>query len=174
MILILDLCSESLSHDEFVLPIAAIVKKEGFNYTIHHYTDVTIAMLAKASHIILCGTAIKDDTYLADINLFDWLQTIEKPVFGICAGMQMIGLQFGAELQDATEIGMTKITGTLAIDQGYSLHRHCITLPEGFEELARSKECIQAIQHEKKPLLGLLFHPEVANKELIMDFLKTG
>lgn len=180
MILLIDLCDEkeSLSQDEFVMPIAEIIRDTGKEYRIIHYPDVDEHELDAADRVILCGTSLKDLKYIENIHEFHWILDYNKPILGICAGMQVISLIFGGELIDATQIGMHKITlldpnidpDSREEIEVYELHNKSCTLPNNFAPLAENST-IQAFKHNEKNIIGLLFHPEVNNKEMIRAFL---
>ena len=127
--------------------------------------------------IILSGTALKDTATLSQPEKFDWLKETEKPVLGICAGMETIGVVFGCALIRCLEIGMTPISVVKENPffsgdfKAYSLHSYCVEPSEDFEVLAKSAKCIQVIKHKNKPIYGVLFHPEVRNPELIKRFI---
>jgi len=55
--------------------------------------------------------------------------------------------------------------------RAYALHGQYAESEE-FEISAYSSSCIQAIKHKTKPLYGTLFHPEVRNKNIIINFCK--
>lgn len=177
MILIIDLCYEkdSLSQYEFVLPIKRIVESLKQKTEIVHMTELTDEHIEKANKIIICGTALKDNVFLDHYAKFEWLKTTKKPVLGICAGMQIIGLAFGANVIQQKEIGMTQIItkdeifGDTMIS-AYELHGNSTTLPEGFAAIAENVKGVQAIK--KNNIYGIVFHPEVRNKKLIENFLK--
>lgn len=176
MILLIDLCYEkdSLSQYEFVFPIRKIVESLKQKTEIVHMSEVTQEQVEKANKIILCGTALKDNTFIDHFREFDWLKTTTKPVLGICAGMQIIGLVFGGTITKEKEIGMTQIITKDALlgdsmISAYELHGNGITLPEGFSVIAENVKGTQAIKKDKT--YGITFHPEVRNKKLIENFL---
>jgi GMP synthase (glutamine-hydrolysing) len=177
MILIVDLCytKDSLSNLEFVQPIRRIVESNGEKVEIAHFSELNEELIKKSKKVILCGTALKDNDYVYDVENFAWLKEYKKPVLGICAGMQMIGLVFGAKLIQEKEIGMTQIItkdpifGDTMIS-AYELHGNNITVPEGFKVIAENIKGIQAIKKDK--IYGIVFHPEVRNRQLIINFLK--
>jgi GMP synthase (glutamine-hydrolysing) len=51
----------------------------------------------------------------------------------------------------------------------YELHNLNVESKE-FKTYAMSKKCTQAIKHKKKPFYGVQFHPEVRNKNLLVNF----
>jgi len=167
---------DSLGYCEFVLPIAAIVKPLE-KFQVKHYLEVTSQDLSACDKIILSGTTLEDTATLRQLEKFHWFKKTDKPVLGICAGMETIGAVFGAPLVRCLEIGMTQITALKENPlfkgdfKAYSLHSFSVEPPWEFEVLAKSAKCIQAIKHENKPLFGVLFHPEVRNPELIKCFV---
>ena len=181
MILIVDMNwkKNSLGYYEFVLPIAAVVEKIR-DFSIKHYSEVTNQDLNQCGSVILSGTALKDIATLSHLEKFQWLKETEKPVLGICAGMETLGVVFGACLVKCLEIGMTPIISLKdnplfsADFKAYSLHSYCVEASKEFEVWAKSGECIQVIKHKTKPIYGALFHPEVRNPELIKRFIELN
>jgi GMP synthase-like glutamine amidotransferase len=178
MILVVDMNWKrgSLGYYEFVLPIVEVAQElEGC--TVKHYAEVANADLAECSRIILSGTALKDNVTLGQPEKFQWLKTFDKPVLGICAGMQTIGVVFGLQLPRCLEIGMTEVktlvenplfSGTFRV---YSLHNFSVESSEEFEVLAASEECPQVLKHKQKSIYGVLFHPEVRNADILKRFI---
>ena len=173
MILIVDMnCGKnSLAFDEFVMPIANVVKS---NYEIEHYSEIKSA--ERYSKIILSGTALKDNDFAKHVKKFSWIKKCGKPIFGICAGMEIIALTFGSKLAKTKEIGMTKISTIKqnALLEGefeaYELHNYAVIPSKEFEILAKSESCIQAIKYGE--IYGVMFHPEVRNKSIIEKFIQ--
>ena len=180
MILIVDMnCKkDSLGFYEFVLPIVTVAK-ELDECILKHYTELGSKDIRECDCIILSGTPLKDNATLAQPEKFEWIKTYDKPLLGICAGMQTISLAFGLRLKRCLGIGMTQIT-TLKENPLFSLQFNAYTLhnfsvePSGeFEVLAESAQCVQAIKHRQREVYGLLFHPEVRNKEILQRFIRT-
>jgi GMP synthase (glutamine-hydrolysing) len=181
MILLVDLCDRKhpLSRDEFVLPVAHIVQRNGIVPMIRHFTELTSKDRAAATGIILCGTALRDNDFIRHPAMFQWLKEDKVPSLGICAGMQMLVKVFGGEIKRGDEIGMTMIH-TLQEDplleekqafSAYELHVYAPMPPEPFLLLAASSCCPQVIRHRDLPLYGVLFHPEVRNDWVVERFL---
>jgi GMP synthase (glutamine-hydrolysing) len=178
MILIVDMNfkKDSLGIYEFVHPIASIVK--GFEeYAIKHYSELGQADVDEYSRVILSGNALRNEQVLNKLDIFRWIRGCEKPVLGICAGMQTICLVFGSSLKRCVEIGMKRIETVKenplfsASFDAYELHSHAIQPSAEFEALAKSKKCVQAVKHREKDIYGVLFHPEVRNREIIERFV---
>jgi GMP synthase (glutamine-hydrolysing) len=178
MILVIDMSwrKASLGYYEFVSPLISAIQGAA-QVRVKHYSELSPQDIDQSSKIILSGTALKDNAVLGQSEKFRWLKTTEKPVLGICAGMQTIAQAYGAQLTRGLEIGMTQIE-TLQENplfsgafSAYSLHSFCVESPVDFEVLAKSTQCIQAIKHRQKPLYGVLFHPEVRNVDVLKRFV---
>ncbi len=91
--------------------------------------------------------------------------------------MHILGLVFNGKLKKQQEIGLTDIKfekeflGLNGIIQVYELHNFYVESKE-FNLFAESKNCPQAIKHKYAPFYGVLFHPEVRTKNLIVNFAK--
>ena len=178
MILVVDMNwkEDSLGFYEFVVPILTIAKKLD-DFVVRHYLKITSQDLNRCNKIILSGTALKDNAFLSHLELFHWIKEIEKPSLGICAGMEVLGMVFGAGLNESVEICMTMIQ-TVKVNplffgnfKAYSLHSYCVKPSDSFDILAKSAKSVQAIKHKNKKIYGLLFHPEVRNQEILINFI---
>jgi GMP synthase (glutamine-hydrolysing) len=179
-ILLADLCNKrnSLSRYEFVHPIREILERSGFPCKICHYMEVTDNVLASYDKVILCGTALKDNAYMEQIEAFSWLKDLNKPTLGICAGMQVISASFGGSIVPHPAIGLNMIEiirsspllGEPRQIEGYHLHNFAATLPEGFLRLAGRNDVLEAFQRGTRPVYGILFHPEVRNRWILERF----
>lgn len=174
MILIISTCAQKLHELEFVKPVEKIVNK---NFKRMHYSQIKEEDLEKADKVIICGTSLKDNKFIEDLENFEWILNFEKPILGICSGMQIISLVFGGKSKKKQEIGfyneefVKDFLGLIGEQEVYHLHNNYITLPSGFEDFTNSN-IPQAIKHKEKNIYGILFHPEVRNKKLIENFIK--
>ena len=175
-ILLISTCNEKFHELEFVRPIESILKKEGKACFIKNYKKLTSKDLETADKVTICGTSLKDNEFLKNIDKFSWIKYFNKPLLGICAGMQIISMVFGSKVMKKTEIGFyteefnKSFLGLKDSQEVYHLHNNCCSLPRDFEEYTKSK-IPQAIKHKQKEIYGVLFHPEVRQKELILSFL---
>ncbi|MBI2042876.1 hypothetical protein HYT25_00630 [Candidatus Pacearchaeota archaeon] len=163
MILIVNICKEKLHFYEFVKPIEDILKKKDIKFFTRHYTKIIDKNLKKSSKIIICGTSLKDNEFLNHLDKFQWIKNYKKPVFGICGGAHLIGLVFGEKLKKKKEIGLKKIQtknflGINGEKEVYHLH--------GFHVLSEI--------YNKENIYGVLFHPEVRNKDIVVNFCRNA
>ena len=184
MILIVDMnwTQDSLAFNEFVAPIVSVVQPLE-ECLVKHFLDVKPAELEGYSKIVLSGTTLKDHATLKQVDKFNWIKRYDKPILGICAGMQTIALVFDVPLIDCLQIGMAEIS-TLKENQlfqgnfrAYTLHNYSVEPSQTFETFASSTKCIQAFKHKQKNIYGVLFHPEVRNQEILKRFIhpdRTG
>ena len=182
MILLLDLCYEkdSLSQYEFVYPLADTLTHSGFSSEIRHFTESREIEWERYDRIILCGTALKDNDYAGRIELFSWIIKCDKPILGICAGMQVISAVFGGKIAPQPAIGLANINiirestllGRPREIEGYHLHNFGVTLPEGFLLLAGRLDRVEAFRHPTELIYGIVFHPEVRNRWIIERFAR--
>jgi GMP synthase (glutamine-hydrolysing) len=103
------------------------------------------------------------------------LKDLNKPVLGICSGIQIIAKAFGGVIIPKKEIGMVEVKGELFGQKkfkAYALHTNGISKLSEFKILARSKKSVQAIKHKSKEIYGVMFHPEVRNEWVISEFIK--
>jgi GMP synthase-like glutamine amidotransferase len=178
MILVVDMNwkRDSLAQNEFVQSIVSAVQPQE-KCTIKHYLDIKPDELGEYGKIILSGNTLKDHEAIKHVDKFCWLKTFDRPVLGICAGMQIITLAFGEQLSPCLQIGMTEIETVKEnpLFEGkfsaYTLHNYSVSPSDTFEVLAQSSRCIQAVKHKQKDIYGVLFHPEVRNLDIIKRFL---
>ena len=177
MILIINICKEKLHYLEFVKPVCDILNNHGIRYFVKRYKEVNEKDLDKASKIIICGTSLQDNEFVKDVNKFEWLLEFNKPVLGICGGMQVIGLVFNGKLKKRREIGYYLENFNLEFlglkgEQGvYHLHNYYVDFFKMKEfRVYCGDKVSQAVKHKEKEIYGVLFHPEVRQKGLIKNF----
>jgi GMP synthase-like glutamine amidotransferase len=177
MILIISTCEEKIHEMEFVNPIENILKNKKISFFRKHYKEINEKDLKNADKIIMTGTSLKDNKFLKDINYFEWIKSIKKPILGICSGMQIILLIYNGKLRNKKEIGYYKenftkeFLGMKGENEVYHLHNNYITLPKDFISYTKGK-VPQAVKHKEKEIYGVLFHPEVRKSNLIEEFVR--
>jgi len=106
--------------------------------------------------------------YSGEINI---ILNSKQPVIGICLGHELIARAFGESpkklLRRIHGIRPILIDDFSSGGQGrtakvYKAHKFVVKKsPKDFEKLAESKHGIEIMRHNKRPIFGLQFHPEV-------------
>ncbi len=179
MILIIETSAEkhTLHFFEFVKPLIDIAESTKETVDVMHWSEVDEERAAVASRIILCGNGLLDNKSLSCLKSFSWLEKTNVPVLGICAGAQIISRFFGGRIFPSTRIGVNRITflhpdpllSAMSKYNVYELHTKRCTVPPGFVELAET-DIPMAFRKADAPVYGVLWHPEVMNKEMVRAF----
>lgn len=176
-VLLINLCLDPLSELEFVKPIEHILKHHGANTLIKRYREISPEDLGLAEKVIVCGSALKDDLFLAG-EWFRWLRECDKPILGVGSGSHAIAKAFGCSLINKMKIGMFRVKLTREnrltdkrVFYAYFLTKRAIALAKPLEPLAKAGTLDCMIKHESREIYGCLFHPEVMNPEIIMNFI---
>jgi GMP synthase (glutamine-hydrolysing) len=124
--------------------------------------------------LVLSGGAAEPavDGRLGSVS--DYLDGLDLPILGICAGHQYMAHHFGGQLVPgrSPEFGRVEVTilepddllrGIPSPTVVWANHNDDVArLPPGFKVLATSPTCpVQVMRHESRPLFGTAFHPEV-------------
>ncbi len=158
--------------------------------------EEVLSYINSFSHVIICGTSLQDNDFGANLELFSWLSEAKIPVFGICGGFQIIGMLFGGKMMPGEEIGYynenvsapqayprkqalqggkefgSDFFGLEGKQEVFHLHNNYVEFSDNFDAFAKSGEgIVQAVKHKEKNISGVLFHPEVRQKEMILEFV---
>jgi GMP synthase-like glutamine amidotransferase len=174
-IAIINLCRYDLHKEEFVKPVSEIISKFAKNKILRPEE-----FSQKFKKVVICGTALKDNYYLQNLEKFSWIKNYEGKLLGICAGMHLLGILNQAEVFKSPEIGKTKVKvlrenpllekAESEEFEVYSLHNLALRNLKNFLILAKSEKNAQFIKLRKKEHYGVLFHPEVLNKGILERF----
>lgn len=178
MILLINLCKEKLHYYEFVKPIEDILKKGFF---MKHISELIKSDFDIAEKVIICGTSLKQKNSFINKQLASFLREFNRPILGICAGMQLLVSLFGGKIIESSElleIGFVDVffnkefLGFSKQIEVYGLHQLGVKPSDAvWEVYAKSLKSIQAVKHRDKEIYGVLFHPEVRQKDLISNFI---
>jgi len=186
--LLVDTCTTDgfLHPYEFVDPVLRCVREAGAEPFALHYTSVQDELFGSPHRqteicgVIICGSALGDNEALRDIRSFNWIGRMTVPILGICQGMVILSVLNGGSYATCEEIGLTRIMklledpvlglpGKITV---YELHSIAPTLPPGFTALAHNETAIQAFRGQAGKVRGVLFHPEVRNRDIIHRFVE--
>ena len=168
-VLIISTCGHRLSEEEFVRPLKEIAESLGYSTEVRNYKQ---KIHPKSGKIIISGTALKDSDYLNYLENFRWLMEFGGKVLGICAGAQIISLIFGCKLKDRKLIGVYDVEILGRRERAYFLVSKVPKLNEEFEILGRVDDIPAYFRKRDREIYGVLFHPEVLNRDLLTMFLK--
>ncbi|MHB8604865.1 MAG: GMP synthase subunit A [Thermoplasmatota archaeon] len=137
--------------------------------------------LADVDGLVLSGgapTGVTLDTMGANPA---YLANVARPILGVCAGAQVMGLQYGGALAPARapEYGKARVSLAAGSDGGRILaglprtfvawenHNDEVSVaPKGFRVLAASENCrMQAMENAALDRYAVQFHPEVEHTE---------
>jgi len=167
-ILVISTCKNKLSEYEFIRPFLK------YKPRVENYKK--IKSIKWADKIIITGTAIRDNDYLKNLEFFEWINEIKKPIIGICSGAQIIGLLNGGKIINNKEIGIVKTIGKIfgnKLTEVYSIHQNGIVNIKDFDIIAKSRKSDQIIKHKEKDIYGIYFHPEVRNMWIVDKFIEA-
>jgi GMP synthase-like glutamine amidotransferase len=180
MILLVSVCTDNLSELEFVKPVENIVRHLNLVFLKKNYLNLNQHDLDRAEKIVICGSALKDFEYLKKVDRFGWVKRFERPILGICAGTQILARVFCNSLIERTRIGPFRVTVTQENKltskrefDAYFLNSKAAKITKNFKTIAVSGGLECMMKHEDKEIYGCLFHPEVLNPEIIVNFLSS-
>lgn len=164
--------------------ICFIENQDSFSQNIIEYLRVlgaTVDVVDHSKHPDLTGythlvLGPGPGTPSASGRLMDWISLGEEegiPMLGVCLGHQAIGLHFGARLAKAPRPVHGEVHEVVHISKGLFVNvpnpirlmrYHSLVLldvPKELEIHVKTQDgLVMAIQHSKKPIFGVQFHPE--------------
>ena len=97
----------------------------------------------------------------------EFIRNTNKPILGICLGLQIFGAMFGSKLFELDRLRKGFFNFELHGEKGtcYFNHKWFVKdAPPEFEVLRRNEEIIEALRHKTKPFLGVQCHPEISGE----------
>lgn len=158
-------------------------------YSVVKPGDISAEKIAEIAPIGIILTGGPNSVYLpesphCDPKIFE----LGIPVLGICYGSQLLAWSVGGTVAACKggEYGKTKMNVNTDSELFYGMHKEqvglmshtdqIVKLPDGFESIASTNECVNAaIQNTERKLYGVQFHPEVEStpngSDMIRNFL---
>ena len=169
---------------EFVLPIQEILDALSMPYGVIEYEQLSEHEVNGYSGVILSASPKGNDIVEHHQQHYQWVRGYPKPVLGICAGHQIIGVLFGGKLlrNMKSEIGAVVIQIVRddeifnGMERKFSVvqeHMDSVTCPQDFAVLASSDRCKnQVMKHRKRPIYSTQFHAEKSETRVITNFVE--
>ncbi len=152
-------------------------------------TPVEELLAANLDGLLLSGGAPRVGVDGTLGNCADYIDQLDIPILGICAGHQFLARHFGGsaapgktpefgavdmDIQDAGGI-LDDIESPTQVWASH--HDEVDVVPESWTVLASSETCpVQVMRHNERPLYGMQYHPEVehtpAGGQMFRNFLK--
>lgn len=149
------------------------------------YAPETLKELRGLEGVILSGGPNSvTDPDSPDVD-FEFLQSLNVPVLGVCYGMQLLNKKFGGDLKPGTtseygparlfiEDDSTLFAGIGSHSQIWMSHSDTVSrLPEGATVMARNEDSIPIALRFRKNWYGIQFHPEVTHTHEGRGILKN-
>ncbi|MFT5778860.1 MAG: GMP synthase (glutamine-hydrolyzing) [Crocinitomicaceae bacterium] len=152
------------------------------------FFDFELSILEGIQGVIISGapiliTEVDPEPYLEKMR---WIKETSLPVFGICFGHQLIGLMhgaFGNRMREDRDWQTVEVYEDCPLfnrlpSELQMMEDHCeaVSIPAGFQLVASSDACVnEAMQHQKKKIFGVQFHPEVSGNHgaiILENFVK--
>ena len=170
---------------ESIKRITDILDSHGMEYEIVDHYEFYVDAMQPVDFVILSGggTSIELNPELDEER--ELIRQAPVPIFGICAGFQIIVNAYGGttveldelcnEIQtiELTDIGKDIFEDHETLDV-YQNHGWAVReLPEGFANLGFSENGYEIFMHPEKSIMGVQFHPEVNNNNngyIVLDY----
>ncbi len=163
------------NYDSFTYNIAHAVRQLGYDPDVRRNDAITLEEIEKNDKIIISpGPGIPSESGILPQMLLRY--ATEKPILGVCLGVQAIGERFGAKLRNLDRVYHGVCTSVEIIKDDYLFegmekqiqggrYHSWIVDKEGFpEELevtaVDSNGYIMALRHRRYDVRGVQFHPE--------------
>ena len=141
-----------------------------------HFKNFNIDQVESYDYVILSGGPTPDPTFENIKEEIEWIKKTEKPILGICLGIQIICAAFGGNMKRFEK--NRKLNENLKfVDIDYNmLYNHSYyfdQIPQDFVGEIKNNVVVW-IKHKTKPILAFQGHPEVTeNGEKIKEFFLT-
>jgi len=196
-ILLIQIRKDKMKEHEYnrILDEMKLKREELISYDLFEHNAIDPSATAAYDAVIIGGSGEfsvykeKELPFLNElINFVRYCYKINKPLLGICFGIQLAAIAFGGEVKHVPEMkeagsyevtlseeGVKDMIFQNLPDKFYAIigHLDCVTkLPENAIVLAGSERCpVQAITFPNKNFYVFQFHPEL-DKHGLVDRLK--
>ena len=162
------------NHSNFIQKIIDILKDFEIEHSVIDYADFRLDKSSSFDFFILSGGDIKIRNNPSLQQEEELIRQTTKPIFGICAGFQIIANVYAVSISELPEqvygvkkikvfnldkLGLNYPSNELDV---FEYHSWAVKTPvKDFTVLGSSEFGIEIIKHNSKPILATQFHPEV-------------
>ena len=174
------------NHDSFTWNLSHDLERAGADVVVVRAEELPVGEIEQieflsqfAAVVLSPGSGMPSQAPML-MEILDFFVLNNKPVLGVCLGLQAIVEYFGGELENMSEVLHGRV-GRMVLSEDYEkkkgifenvqfpcevghYHSWCAveaSLPSDLSVLARSdSKIILAISHISRPIVGLQFHPE--------------
>lgn len=122
---------------------------------------------------------VDDEMDYIDFKVIDYCHHFNKPLLGICRGIQVINVFYGGSLKQ-DESNHMNTNHAIKLNDNYidyvvvnSYHHQIINqLGNDLKILGKCKDIIEYIEHKNKPIIGVQFHIEKMKESYISKYIK--
>jgi len=154
---------------------------ELFECDVMNHTDFDVDKVEEYDYVILSGGPIdisKEDDIVVEK---EWLRQTNKPILGICLGLQILCLVYDEtliykELESNRKLYEYLLFEHSVYNMFYNHSYYFSKVPDGFEGEVKDNILIY-IKHLKKPIIAFQGHPEMSEqgkeiKEYFLNMVK--
>ena len=143
--------------------------KKLFRCDIINYIDFTPEKVEKYDYVILSGGPIDISEVTDIVAEKKWLTETNKPILGICLGLQILCIAFDKTLEYKKFEENRKIIDKMSFegveyDMFYNHSYHFDKIPEGFSGEVKDGILIY-MKHREKSIIAFQGHPEMMDKK---------
>lgn len=148
---------------------------ELFKCDVMNHVDFDVNIVEQYDYIVLSGGPINISKENNVVDEKKWLKKTNKPILGICLGLQILCLVYDKTLEYNELWFNRKMYEYLIIDNKnydmfYNHKYHFSKIPKGFDGEVRNNVLIY-MKHKKKPIMAFQGHPEMSEQgEEIRDY----
>ncbi len=162
------------NYDSFVYNLVQYLYQLGAECEVRRNDAVTVAEADGFDGVLLSPGPGTPEHAGVSIDMVHHCARTGQPLFGVCLGLQSIGVAFGATVNRAPELmhGKTSLVshdgrGVFAglpdpftATRYHSLAIDPATVPAQLQVTARTGEVIMGVRHRELPIEAVQFHPE--------------
>ena len=163
------------NYDSFVFNLVQYLGQLGADCTVKRNDEVSAVQASDYDGVIISPGPGTPEAAGVSIEMIKYCAEKEIPLFGVCLGLQAIGVAFGAKVSRAPELLHGKTSEIIHDGKGvfsnlpspfiatryHSLAVERETISDALEITGETKSgVVMSLRHKKYPIEGVQFHPE--------------